>query len=189
MATMPGPHQEGDRMPLELLLIVLVVIALVVALLPAGRRVVLTFVDVVDASVAMYTVRDVLGLDTTTARQRRIDRRHAREQADIERRIGARAELAMVPKATTRLVLSGERAAAPTTARLPSPRRTLAIDTTVAAVGLVLVVVAIGAVAGPPNGAVLGATGAPAAGPASVPPSTPAPTAAPSADPSPSITP
>jgi hypothetical protein len=91
MATMPGPHQEGDRMPLELLLIVLVVIALVVALLPAGRRVVLTFVDVVDASVAMYTVRDVLGLDTTTARQRRIDRRHAREQADIERRIGARA--------------------------------------------------------------------------------------------------
>jgi hypothetical protein len=189
MATMPGPHQEGDRMPLELLLIVLVVIALVVALLPAGRRVVLTFVDVVDASVAMYTVRDVLGLDTTTARQRRIDRRHAREQADIERRIGARAELAMVPKAPTRLVLSGERAVAPTPARAPSPRRTLAIDTTVTAVGLVLVVVAIGALARPPNGAVLGATGAPAAGPASAPPSTPAPTAAPSADPSPSITP
>jgi len=180
MATTPGPHREGDRMPLELLLIIVVLIALAASLLPAGRRLVLTLVDVVDASVAMYTIRDVLGRDTTTARQRRIDRRHAREQAEIERRIGALDRLVAVPKAPTRLVVSGAREPARLPTRVGSPRRTLAVDTTVTAVGLVLVVVAIGAVAGSPSGAVLGATGAP---------SSSAPSAASSIDPSPSPTP
>ena len=73
-------------MPLVALLAGLVVVAL--AFFPAGRRLVATFVDLVDGSVGMFAIRRALGLDTTTARQRRIDRRHANEEADLARRIG-----------------------------------------------------------------------------------------------------
>src|SRR6187397_763603 len=101
-------------MPLVALVIGLVLVVVILALTPAGRRLVATGLDVVDGSVAMYAIRRALGLDTTTARQRRIDRRHAREQADILRRIGGpTADVPSAPPAPavaapTRLVVSGE---------------------------------------------------------------------------------
>lgn len=48
-----------------------------------------TAIDVVDASIGALLVRRSLRRETTTARQRRIDRRQALELAEIERRIGA----------------------------------------------------------------------------------------------------
>jgi hypothetical protein len=66
-------------------------------------------------------------------------------------------------------------------------RRTLATDTMVMAVGLILVVAAIGVVVRPPDGAVLGATGVPAVQPSPSPSPTVTPTA--TADPSPSVVP
>lgn len=76
-------------MPIEPLLLIAAIAAVGLLLaLPAGRRLLATVLDVIDGSVGMYTVREILGRDTTTARQRRIDRRQAREQAELERRIG-----------------------------------------------------------------------------------------------------
>lgn len=109
-------------MPIELLLIAGIAAVASLVALPAGRRLLATTLDVVDASVGMYTLREFLGRDTTTARQRRIDRRQAREQAELERRIGVVPSVeddaatgagpSFVPVRTTlaptRIVVSGE---------------------------------------------------------------------------------
>ncbi len=156
-------------MPLEALLIVLAVIVAVMVVLPAGRRLIATLFDVVDASVAMFAIRRTLRLDTTTARQRRIDRRHAREQAEILRRIGATETGPVVPPtpipvAPTRLVVSGETpVVAPTAVRPPTPvrRRSMVWDGVVGALALGIVLVAVSLVVNQPTGGVLGATATP----------------------------
>ena len=159
-------------MPVELLLIGLAVVIAVLAVLPAGRRLIATFVDIVDGSVAMFAIRRTLGLDTTTARQRRIDRRHAREQAEILRRIGGPgytdAELAAPePTAPNRLVVSGDAAGAAagdaSAAPLPAPdrRQSMLRDGLVATVGLAIVILAVSTLVNQPSGAVLGATSPP----------------------------
>jgi hypothetical protein len=159
-------------MPIELLLFGLALVIAVLAVLPAGRRVMATFVDIVDGSVAMFAVRRALGLDTTTARQRRIDRRHAREQAEILRRIGGPGYVdagppAPVPSAPNRLVVSGDASAteagdAPTSMpRGADRRRSMLRDGLVATVGLAMVVLAVSTLVNQPSGAVLGATSPP----------------------------
>ena len=153
-------------MPVQLLLIGLAVVLAVLAVVPAGRRLIATFVDVVDGSVAMFAIRRMLGLDTTTARQRRIDRRHAREQAEILRRIGATdvasgEPLSRVPSAPNRLVVSGGLPAADTLPAAPDPRRSLFRDGLVATLGIAIVVLAVSSVVNQPRGAVLGATASP----------------------------
>jgi hypothetical protein len=180
-------------MPLEALLIVLAVIIAVMVVLPAGRRLLATLIDVVDASVAMFAIRRTLRLDTTTSRQRRIDRRHAREQAEIVRRIGATgtapvAPPVAIPVAPNRLVVSGETpAVAPTAARLPGPARrgSMVWDGVVGALALGIVLIAVSIVVNQPTGGVLGATATPrerigvnrASGSPATRPASPAPTA------------
>src|SRR5690349_5026522 len=128
-------------MPLAAVVIGLVLAVLIVLLTPAGRRLAATGIDVVDASVAMFAIRRTLGLDTTTARQRRIDRRHAREQAEILRRIGGPTAavgtpvtpVAPIAAAPNRLVVSGDPSEPTVAAR--DPRATLLRDGAIAAVG------------------------------------------------------
>ena len=156
-------------MPLEALLIVLAVVIAVMVVLPAGRRLLATLFDVVDASVAMFAIRRALRLDTTTSRQRRIDRRHAREQAEILRRIGATesgpvAPPPAVPVAPNRLVVSGGAPAVPPAAvRVPAPprRRSMVWDGVVGAMALGIVLVAVSIVVNQPTGGVLGASATP----------------------------
>ena len=154
-------------MVIESLLIGLVAIVALLALLPAGRRLLATGLDIVDASVAMFALRRALGLDTTTARQRRIDRRHAREQAELERRIGAvRPAAPPTSSAPSRLVVAGvtaTHAAGPAGSfrRRAISRRTLLRDTAVAALGLAIVLAATSLLEDRPTGEVLGATAQP----------------------------
>ena len=153
-------------MPLAAVVIGLALVVVILALTPAGRRLVATGLDVIDGSVAMYGIRRTLGLDTTTARQRRIDRRHAREQADILRRIGGPTTTddplaPVVPPvaAPTRLVVSGETPS--TSTRRRSPRATLLRDGAVVAAGLGIVLLLVAVIGPAPQGAVLGATATP----------------------------
>ncbi|MDH4141839.1 MAG: hypothetical protein OEV61_04445 [Chloroflexota bacterium] len=153
-------------MPIEFVLVALVAVAVVVVIVPAGRRSVATAVDLIDGSVGMFAVRSWLGLDTTTARQRRIDRRRAREQAEIRRRIGASDGAEMDPASTApnRLVVSGRSPDGAPLSRMPPAgplrRRTLR-NGIVAAVVVVIVAFTAVRVADQPSGDVLGATATP----------------------------
>jgi hypothetical protein len=148
----------------ELLLLLLVVVVAAGVLTPFGRRLVSTCLDIVDGSLLVFAVRQALGLDTTTRRQRRIARRRAAEQAELERRIGIGAgSPAPAPVRPTRLVASGE---APVSAsRAPGAprlgRRQHALDVTAALGVIVLAIIALD-VLRTPTGGVLGATGVPA---------------------------
>ena len=196
-------------MPLVALLAGLVVVAL--AFFRPGRRLVATFVDLVDGSVGMFAIRRAFGLDTTTARQRRIDRRHANEEADLARRIGvteaAVEAIAQRPeaRAPTRLVAVGEPLLAPSSDGIPTRERMrLVVALTIVAIigvlgfgtfqgttgraGAVLAATAtpetdLGAAAAPPPVA----TPTPAASPAGVAPASPAhgPASPPTASPVP----
>ena len=180
-------------MPPEALLIAAVVLAVVVLTLVAGRlpgvrHLVRTGLDMLDGSLGMYMLRDLLGGDTTTRRERRIAARHAREQAEIERRIGGPVAAAaepgpMSPAAPTRLVVSGDptarvaMTAAPATPEVAPlraatvapamgvPRGRLLRDSTAVLVVGAIVVLVVGAFDGGPDGAVLDATGTPSAVP------------------------
>jgi hypothetical protein len=165
-------------MPIAAVVIGLALVVLIVALTPAGRRLVATGRDVVDGSVAMFAIRRTLGLDTTTARQRRIDQRHAREQAEIMRRIGGpgwvddtpSSPVAPLAVAPNRLVVSGD-PMAPTGRR--DPRANLVRDGAIAAIGIGAVVLTVSLLGQPPSGAVLGATATPVEQPGTVSTATP----------------
>ncbi len=166
-------------MPFEAWLIGLAVLASALALTPVGRRLLATAVDVVDGSIAAAVVRRALDLDPGTARQRRIDRRRARERAELLRRIGAAEEspaAARVPApvAPTRLVVSGHQsgdhpghdardvgASGPRRAAPTDPRGRLLRDGAVAAAGMAVVVLLVSTLDDRPAGGVLGATGSP----------------------------
>jgi hypothetical protein len=149
-------------MPLLLLPVALALIAAVAAALPSGRRLIATAIDMVDGSVALFTIRRALGRDTTTARQRRIDRRLAREQSELERRIGASAVTSTAvpsPVAPNRLVASGDWNAA---GLPPDERSALTLrNATRAVLVVLLVVVAFSYRFAEPTGAVLEATATP----------------------------
>ena len=187
----------------ELLLLLLVVVLAAGLLTPFGRRLVGTTLDLIDGSLLVYGIRQSLGLDTTTRRQRRIARRRAAEQAELERRIGVGAPAtAPAPMAArpTRLVASGEPASAMTPAVAASPaatstapatgrgsfraprlgRRQHLLDVS-AALGIIVVAIVALDVLRSPAGGVLGATGAP-----DLPTPVPSVAASPSAEPSPS---
>ena len=182
-------------MPPEVLLIAAVLLAvvaltLVASRLPGVRHIVRTALDMLDGSLGMYMLRDLLGRDTSTRRERRIAARHQREQAEIERRIGG--PVTPVPvapvsgaSAPTRIVVSGEAigpagsgpatgASAGSSAPSGSPApigspaavrgRLLRDSTAVLVVGAIVVLVAT-AFDGQPDGAVLAVTGGPSADP------------------------
>ena len=184
---------RGTRPPVVRYLVVVVAAGL---LTPVGRRLVSTGLDVVDGSLLVFALRRALGLDTTTRRQRRIARRHAAEQAELERRIGIGSSAPVTPSPVrpTRLVASGEAPTgrlgkptnAPTAPRLG--RRQHALDVT-AALGLIVLAIIALDVLRTPTGGVLGTTGAPGAtdAPAIASPSPPSPD--PSIEPSVSPTP
>ena len=153
-------------MPLAAVVIGLALVVVILALTPAGRRLVATGLDVIDASVAMYAVRRTLGLDTTTARQRRIDRRHAREQADILRRIGGptSADDPLAPPCSVGRCAHPARRLRrdpPASARRRNPRATLLRDGAVVAAGLGIVLLLVAVIGPSPSGAVLGTTATP----------------------------
>jgi hypothetical protein len=173
-------------MTVEVLLLGLVVLVTALVAHPIGRRLLGTGCDFIDGSLGLYAIRQWLGLDTTTRRDRRIARRRAAEQAELERRIGAISVAAdpaagagrtvPAPAAPARLVTSGE--PVPTGARATAggpalDRRQHALDALAALVVIAGLLVGATILDGrPATGDVLGATGAPAAAPsASTPPS------------------
>jgi hypothetical protein len=133
-------------------------------------------VDLLDQSVAAYTVRRRLGLSTKTRSERRADEARAAlvARADEIRRMRTGAAPAARP---TRLVVAG-RADEPASQR--SQHRgstTLPLELLAAAVGLVLVVGLVVAIAPRgSSGGVLSATGVPASTPPTIPTPTPSPT-------------
>jgi hypothetical protein len=137
--------------------------------------------DLIDQSLAAYTVRQRLGLSTKTRSERRADAARAAlvARADEIRRIRSGGAAPIRP---TNLVVAGragrsEEATPPGSRRRGSP--TLPFELIAAAVGLVLVVGLVVALAPrASSGGVLSATG----GPASTAPANPTPT--PSATPS-----
>ena len=173
-------------MPLEPLLIAVAAaaaIAVAATRIRAVRQVARTLLDMVDGSLGMYMVRDLLGRSTTTRRDRRIARRRAREQAELERRIGVVPSAEPRPvavSAPTRLVVSGDPMATagaplgspgrpedaggpvrPERAGRSAPRGRLLRDVgAVLAMGAVVVLVLVNVV-GPAEGEVLAATGVP----------------------------
>lgn len=163
-------------MSLEVLVIAVLAIgaiALLVSRVPLVRHLVTTSLDLVDGSLAIYLLRDLLGLSTTTARDRRIARRQAREQAELERRIGVgAARPSAVPVSTpTRLVVAGEagrpvgegsatrsgRAGKRLPPRVRLVRDMIAVLAVVAVAGF-----AVSTLTARPQGAVLTASGTPA---------------------------
>jgi hypothetical protein len=140
-------------------------------------------VDLVDQSVAAYTVRQRLGLSTKTRSERRADAARAAlvAHADEIRRMRAGAAPAVRP---SHLVVAGRAGAGeepvPVRSRRGSP--TLPFELVAAAVGLVLVVGLVLAIAPRGgSGGVLSATGVPAPTAPALP--TPTPSATPSAEP------
>jgi hypothetical protein len=132
-------------------------------------------VDLMDQSVAAYTVRRRLGLSTKTRSERRADEARAAlvARADEIRRMRSGAAPPVRP---THLVVAG-RAGQPTPSR--SERRgskTLPFELLAAAVGLVLVVGLVVAMAPRGSGGVLSATGVPASTMPAIPTPTPSPT-------------
>ncbi|HEV8699123.1 MAG TPA: hypothetical protein VGQ89_15610 [Candidatus Limnocylindrales bacterium] len=139
-------------------------------------------VDLVDESVAAYNVRRRLGLSTKTRSQRRVDASRAAlvARADEIRRLRSGA---IPPVRPTHLVVSGRAGEAPVPPRAPSPPSaprgtspTLPFELIAAAVGLVLVVGIVFAIAPRETGDVLSATGRPAVSAPAIPTPTPSPT-------------
>ena len=141
-------------------------------------------VDLVDQSVAAYSVRRRLGLSTMTRAERRADAARAAQvaQADEIRRIRTGAAPLVRP---THLVVAGRagRSEEPAPAGASRGSPTLPFELVAAAVGLVLVVglVVVLAPRGS-SGGVLSATGVPASTAPAIP--TPTPSGTPSPEPS-----
>ena len=144
-------------------------------------------VDLVDQSVAAYDVRRRLGLSTKTRSERRADASRAAlvARADEIRRLRTGAAPPVRP---THLVVAGRAGEAPIAPRTPSSRPvpprtspTLPFELIAAAVGLVLVVGIVLALAPRATGDVLSATGRPAASAPAIP--TPTPSPSPSVEP------
>lgn len=163
---------------LEAILIGVAILLGVLAVLPAGRRLLATAGDVIDASVAAYAIRQALGRDTTTGRERRIAARRAREQSDILRRIGAvplptGPDEAVPPTAVapSRLVVAGERTGLTAAADRARPGSRglagLVRSSAIVAVALAIMFSAVTLVLQRPTGGVLGVTGSP--GPSAAP--------------------
>lgn len=134
-------------------------------------------VDLVDQSVAAYSVRQRLGLSTKTRSERRADAARAAlvARADEIRRIRTGAAPAISP---AHLVVAGRPGGADEAAPIASPRRsaTLPVELIAAAVGLVLVVGLVVAITPRGEGGVLSATGLPASTAPAIPTPTPSPT-------------
>ncbi len=118
-------------------------------------------VDLVDRSVAAYTLRSRLGLPTLTREERRMAHERAKAVARAEQirlaRTGSAAHLT-----PNRLVVAGataRRHGLPTYAR---PRSTLSVELLAAVLGLAVVVGVVIGIWPRPHGAVLSATGTPA---------------------------
>jgi hypothetical protein len=128
-------------------------------------------VDVLDQSVAAYTVRSRLGLSTMTRVERRAadQRAAAMAQADEIRRVRVGA-----PK---RLVVAGS-SGHPASAG-PPVRSTLSVELLAAGLGLAVVVGIVIGIWPRERGGVLSATGAPAVSAAPSPAATPTPTVSP----------
>lgn len=134
-------------------------------------------VDLVDESVAAYNIRRRLGVSTKTRSERRADAARAAlvAHADEIRRMRTSAMPAVRP---THLVVAGRAGEA----HAAVPRRgspTLPLELIAAALGLVLVVGIVVAIAPRETGGVLSATGMPASTTPAIPTPTPSPTASP----------
>jgi hypothetical protein len=145
-------------------------------------------VDLVDESVAVYTIRQRLGLSTRTRAERRADEARAALVAHADEIRQSRTG-ALPPVRPTHLVVAG-RAGEPATpwprGSIPRPRSsTLRSELIAAGVGLFLVVGVVAALAPRGSGGVLSATGVPA----STAPAIPTPTPSPSPPPSTSLEP
>jgi hypothetical protein len=136
----------------------------------ARRGPVGALVDLVDQSVAAYSVRRRLGLSTKTRSERQADEARAAmvARADEIRRSRTRAP----PLGPTHLVVAG-RAGEPT--RSPRRSSTLPFELVAAAVGFVLVVGLVAAIAPRGSGGVLSATAVPASTAPAIPTPTPSP--------------
>jgi hypothetical protein len=169
-------------MPIDLPIVLLVaVVALIVASTAArragdhadrvaGRRPPLhasrrgptgAVVDLIDQSVAAYGLRRRLGLSTKTRAERRADDARAAlvaqaEEIRLHRMGGA------PPVHPTHIVVAGRAGETPRPPRAPGPPSTLAFELIAAAIGLVLVIGIVVAIAPRGTGDVLSATGVPA---------------------------
>jgi hypothetical protein len=130
--------------------------------------------DVLDQSVAAYTIRSRLGLSTLTREERRAadQRAAAIAQADEIRRARSGPPAATAPK---RLVVAGPSVAHAASAALPT-RSTVSVELLAAALGLAVVIGIVVGIWPRERGGVLSATGVPAI---SSPTPTPSPTASP----------
>ncbi len=131
-------------------------------------------VDVLDRSVAVYTVRSRLGMSTLTREERRAADQRAAAIAhaeDIRRvRIGA----------PNRLVVAGSGGSVGQTAPFGAqPRSTLSVELLAAGLGLVVIVGIVIGIWPRERGGVLSATGLPAVSAAPSPVATPTPTVSP----------
>jgi hypothetical protein len=138
-------------------------------------------VDVLDRSVAAYTIRKRLGLSTLTRAERRAADQQAAAVAQAEeiRRLRSGPPSAVAPK---RIVVAGTGAAAGAarTARSPRPARsTVSVELLAAGLGLAVVVAIVFGIWPRERGGVAGATGVPAVSTAP----SPAPTSSGSASP------
>jgi hypothetical protein len=145
----------------------------------ARRGPVGALVDLVDQSVAAYSVRRRLGLSTKPQSERRADEARAAlvAQADEIRRVRTGAA---PPARPAHLVVAGRAGEPP---RSPRPLSTQRFELVAAAVGLVLVVGLVIVLAPRGSGGVLSATGVPASTAPAIP--TPTPSPSPSTEPSP----
>jgi hypothetical protein len=141
----------------------------------ARRGPVGALIDLVDQSVAAYSIRRRLGLSTRTRSERRADEARAAlvARADEIRQMRTSGAPAIRP---AHLVVAG-RAGEP--ARPQRGSSTLPLELVAAAVGLVLVVGLVVAIAPRGSGGVLSATGVPAPTAPVIPTPTPKPTPSP----------
>jgi len=117
-------------------------------------------IDLVDRSVAAYTLRSRLGLSTLTREERRMadERAAAVARADAIRQARSGPAPRLAP---TRLVVAGASATSYGVATAP-PRSTLSVELLAAVLGLAVVIGVVIGIWPRPHGGVLSATGTPA---------------------------
>lgn len=117
--------------------------------------------DLLDQSVAAYGLRRRLGLSTKTRAERRADDARAALVAQAEE-IRRHRTGAAPPVHPTHLVVAGQAGETPRPPRVSRPPSTLPFELIAAAIGLVLVIGIVVAIAPRGTGGVLSATGVPA---------------------------